>query len=103
MSTGLGIATREINHYAQSGELKDTSFRTYKIMHYGENPIYIAEFIETPNLSGPFGVRGIAEHGILGIPPALANALCKAAKVQLDTLPITFESLWNAVENGGKA
>jgi CO/xanthine dehydrogenase Mo-binding subunit len=31
------------------------------------------------------------------MPPALANALCKAAGVQLDTLPITFESLWNAV------
>jgi len=103
MNTGLGIATREINHYDQIGELKDTSFRTYKITHYGENPIYIAEFIETPNLSGPFGARGIAEHGILGIPPALANALCKAANVQLDTLPITFESLWNAVENGGNA
>ncbi len=101
MNMGLGIATREANQYAQSGELKDTSFRTYKIMHYGQNPIYIAEFIETPNLSGPFGARGIGEHGILGMPPALANALSKAANVQLDTLPITFESLWNAVENGG--
>lgn len=101
MNTGLSIATRENNHYAPNGELKDTSFRTYKIMHYGQNPIYIAEFIETPNLSGPFGVRGIGEHGILGMPPALANALGKATNVQLDTLPITFESLWNAVENGG--
>jgi CO/xanthine dehydrogenase Mo-binding subunit len=102
MSTGLSIATRENNHYADNGELKDTSFRTYKIMHYGENPIYMAEFIETPNLSGPLGLRGIAEHGVLGMPPALANALCKAAKVQLDSLPITFESLWNAIENGGR-
>lgn len=101
MNMGLGIATREANEYAQNGELKDTSFRTYKIMHYGQRPIFISEFIETPNLSGPFGVRGIGEHGVLGMPPALANALCKAANVQLDSLPITFESLWNAVETGG--
>ncbi len=101
MNMGLGIATREANQYAQTGELKDTSFRTYKIMHFGQSPIFISEFIETPNLSGPFGVRGIGEHGVLGMPPALANALCKAANVQLDSLPITFESLWEAVENGG--
>lgn len=101
MNMGLSIATREDNHYGKTGELKDTSLRTYKIMHYGQTPIYIAEFIETPNLSGPFGARGIGEHGVLGMPPALANALCKAANVQLDTLPITFESLWNAAENGG--
>jgi len=99
MNTGLSLATREINHYMQNGKLNDTSIRTYKIMHYAENPIYIVEFIETPNISGPFGARGLGEHSVLGMPPALANALCKAAHVQLDTLPITFESLWNAVVN----
>jgi CO/xanthine dehydrogenase Mo-binding subunit len=99
MNTGLSLATREINSYAPSGELKDTSIRTYKVMHYAENPIYIVEFIETPNISGPFGARGLGEHAVLGMPSALANALCKAAKVQLNTLPITFESLWKAVAN----
>lgn len=102
MNTGLGIATREINHYdPSSAELKDTSFRTYKIMHFNENPEYYAEFIETPNLSGPYGVRGLAEHAVLGMPSALANALARAAGIQLDTLPITFESVWNTVKNNG--
>ncbi len=99
MSMGLSNATRESYQYAPNGELKDTSFRTYKVMHFGENPKYIAEFIETPNISGPYGARGIGEHGILGMPPALANALSKAAGVALDALPITSESLWYAVKN----
>lgn len=99
MNTGLSNATREINHYAPGGELKDTSFRTYKVMHFAENPIYIAEFIETPNISGPFGARGLGEHGILGMPAALANALGKATGGQFDALPITNESLWYAVSN----
>lgn len=101
MNTGLGLATRESYHYDASGELKDTSFRTYKLMHFKENPVYITEFIETPNISGPLGARGIAEHSVLGMPSALANALSKAANIQLDTLPVTFESLWNAVQTGG--
>jgi CO/xanthine dehydrogenase Mo-binding subunit len=96
MNTGLSVATREAMSYSPSGEPKETSFRTYKIIHYAENPLYTAEFIETPNISGPFGARGLGEHGILGMPPALANALCKAAGIQLDALPITNESLWRA-------
>lgn len=99
MNTGLSIATRESYQYTSGGELKDTSFRTYKVMHYAENPEYIAEFIETPNKSGPYGARGLGEHGILGMPAALANALCTAAGVQLDALPVTNESLWFAVTN----
>ncbi len=101
MNTGLGIATRENYHYDAAGELKDTSFRTYKIMHFAENPTYISEFIETPNLSGPMGARGVGEHGVLGMPPALANALCKAATIQLDSLPVTFETLWGAAQSKG--
>ncbi len=102
MSTGLSLATRENYIYSASGELKDTSFRTYKIMHFAENPLYTVEFIETPNVSGPLGARGVAEHGVLGMPPALANALSRAANVQLDSLPITFETLWNASQSGGQ-
>ncbi len=101
MNTGLSLATRECYHFDATGELNDTSFRTYKLMHFHENPVFIAEFIETPNLSGPMGARGIAEHSVLGMPPALVNALCLAAGVQLDTLPVTFESLWQAAKTGG--
>jgi CO/xanthine dehydrogenase Mo-binding subunit len=97
MNTGLSIATREGSVYTPEGELKATSFRTYKIMHFAENPVYVVEFIETPNVSGPLGARGLGEHGVLGMPPAMANALGKATGVQLDALPITNESLWYAV------
>ena len=97
MNMGLSYATREASVYAPGGELKNTSFRTYKVMHFAENPRYIVEFVETPNISGPLGARGLGEHGILGMPAAFANALSRAAKVQLDALPITNEALWYAV------
>lgn len=96
MNTGLSVASREEYRYAADGELKDSSFRTYKVMHYAENPEYTVEFIETPNLGSPYGIRGIAEHGILGMAPALAGALGRAAGVEFDSLPITYESVWNA-------
>jgi CO/xanthine dehydrogenase Mo-binding subunit len=103
MNMGLSNATREEYRYARNGELQNTSFRTYRVMHYAENPQYTVEFIETPNLSGPYGERGLAEHGLLGMAPALANALSRAAGIELDSLPITFETLWSAVKAKRKA
>lgn len=102
MNMGLSLATREEYQYAGNGEPKDTSFRTYKVMHYSENPDYIVEFIETPNLGGPYGARGLGEHGALGMASALAGALSRAAGVEFDSLPITFEAVWSAVTNKGR-
>ncbi len=94
MHMGLSVATREHFAYTHRGKLADTSFRTYKLMHFGQSPSYIAEFLQTPNLDGPMGVRGISEHGILGMAPALANALSAACGREMDELPLNFQNLW---------
>ena len=94
MNMGLGIASREEFIYDQNGTMLTTSFRTYKMMRYGENPEYLVDFIETPDLSAPYGARGIAEHGIIGIPAALGNAISLAADIDVDKIPITPEYIW---------
>jgi CO/xanthine dehydrogenase Mo-binding subunit len=81
MCMGLGLSTREAFYFDSKGKVLNTSLRTYKVMHIGEEPEYIVDFIETPQIDAPFGARGIAEHGIIGIPAALANALSSAAQV----------------------
>jgi CO/xanthine dehydrogenase Mo-binding subunit len=101
MCMGLGLATREAFEYDNKGEMRNTNLRTYKVMHIGQEPVYLVDFIETPQINAPFGARGIAEHGILGIPAALANALSSAAQVELDQLPISPETIWKA-KTGGK-
>lgn len=94
MSMGFGLATREDFLYDNEGILENTSLRTYKVMRYGENPDYFVEFIETPQIDGPFGARGIGEHGILGIPSAFANAISTATGIEFNTMPITPELIW---------
>lgn len=95
MSMGLGIGSREEFLYSKDGIMETTSFRTYKMMRYGENPEYVVEFTETPDLSAPCGARGIAEHGIIGIPGALGNAIALAAEIDVDRLPVTPEYIWS--------
>ncbi|ARC86819.1 molybdopterin-binding domain of aldehyde dehydrogenase family protein [Clostridium argentinense CDC 2741] len=101
MSMGLGLATREELLYNDAGILENTSLRTYKPIHYGQNPQYIVDFIETPQIDAPFGARGMGEHGILGISAAFANAISLAAQSDFDKLPISPELIWKT-KTGGK-
>ncbi|HEX3045387.1 MAG TPA: xanthine dehydrogenase family protein molybdopterin-binding subunit [Bacillota bacterium] len=94
MCMGLGLGTREYFHYSGKGEILNNSLRKYKVMVYGEMPEYLVQFVETPEPEAPYGARGLGEHGIIGIPAALANALSTAAQVELDFLPLTPEVIW---------
>lgn len=94
MCMGLGLATREEFLYDADGIVEDTSFRTYKMLRFGETPDYLVEFVETPQIDAPFGARGLGEHGIIGIPAAVANAVSLAAQLDVSWLPITPESIW---------
>ncbi len=94
MSMGLGLATREEYVQAPDGVVGTTSFRTYKMLRIGEEPEYLVDFVETPQLDAPFGARGIAEHGVIGMPAALANAISRAAGVDIVELPVTPELIW---------
>ncbi len=96
MSMGLGLGSRESFDYSPQGAILDTSLRTYKMLRFGGHPQYLVDFIETPQMDAPFGARALGEHGIVGMPAALANALSRAAEVDLNSRPICPETIWQA-------
>ncbi len=100
MGMGLSMARGEEFAYSADCLMENTSMRTYKAIHIGEEPRMFVEFVETPQLDAPFGTRCYTEHGIIGMPAALGNALSRAVGKPLDMLPLTFESIWRA---SGKA
>ncbi|MBC8535819.1 xanthine dehydrogenase family protein molybdopterin-binding subunit [Clostridiales bacterium BX7] len=97
MSMGLSLASREMFHYSADCKNETTSLRTYKLLHFGQEPRYLVGFVETPQQDAPFGCRACSEHGIIGMPAALGNALSRAADVELNALPIQPENIWQAV------
>lgn len=98
MAMGLSMASREVYDYNHEGRLKTPNLRTYKLLHIGQEPLYHVEFIETPQLDSPYGSRSISEHGIIGIPAALSNALSLATNIDINELPLTPEYLWRHME-----
>ncbi|MDQ6597355.1 xanthine dehydrogenase family protein molybdopterin-binding subunit [Bacillus salipaludis] len=94
MSMGLAFAGRETFYFDELGRVLNPQLRTYRPLHYGENPEFLVGFVETPQLDGPYGARGVGEHGLMGMPGALGNALSIAAGVSLHHLPLIPELIW---------
>ena len=90
---GLSLGSREAFIYGRDGGILNSSLRTYKVMRFGEHPDYLVEFIETPHKWALWS-PGFGEHGILGMPAALANALSRATGLELDQVPINPELIW---------
>ncbi|MED4055029.1 xanthine dehydrogenase family protein molybdopterin-binding subunit [Niallia taxi] len=96
MSMGLSWAAREGFYFDENGKVLNHQLRTYRPIRFGEHPEYIADFVKTPHLEAPYGARGAGEHGLIGIPAALANALSLAAEVELTRLPLIPEEIWRS-------
>ncbi|WP_245252201.1 xanthine dehydrogenase family protein molybdopterin-binding subunit [Paenibacillus sediminis] len=94
MSMGLSFGNRETFIFNDQGIVLNPTLRDYPLIRYGENPEYIVKFIENPCLEAPFGARALGEHGLIGMPAALASALSRAAGVHLNHLPLFPERIW---------
>ncbi len=98
MSMGVSLASREAFSYNERGIPQAPNLRTYKLLHIGQDPDCRVDFVETPETTSPYGVRSYAEHGIIGIPAALGNALSAAFGKDFLFLPLTPERIWKTVK-----
>jgi carbon-monoxide dehydrogenase large subunit len=54
--------------------------------------------VEVPLPEGPFGAKGIGELAVVGIAPAVGNAIYDAVKVRIKDLPLFPERVLDAIE-----
>lgn len=100
INMAIGFSTTEGFVFDSRERVINNSLRDFKIPRFSEKPEYLVDFVETPQLDGPYGARGIGEEGILGIPGALSNALSRAIEKEIKKLPITFEKVFNKIKEG---
>ena len=98
MIQGLGTATVEGYIYDQKGHLLNPSFTDNKIPTAKDIPLEIEVFgVETPQVDGPYGARGIAEHSMISVAAALGNAIQHATGAEVTHMPLRSEDVWRAL------
>jgi CO/xanthine dehydrogenase Mo-binding subunit len=100
MIQGLGTALCEGYIYDKQGHLLNPSFTDNKIPTAKDLPDEIETIVvETPQLDGPFGARGVGEHPMISVAPALGNAIHQATGAELMHMPMRFEDVWRALQD----
>jgi CO/xanthine dehydrogenase Mo-binding subunit len=95
---GIGTALIEQYVYDGEGHLLNDSLTDYKIPTVRDVPREMEQiFVETPHDKGPLGARGVAEHPMISVPPAIANALFTATGKRIKALPLSPENVFLAL------
>lgn len=91
---GYGTAVMEEYVYDQEGRLINSNLTDYKIPTIKDIPYSIeAILVETPELTGPYGARGVAEHPMISVSSAIGNALGSLGLDLFDG-PLTSERIY---------
>jgi CO/xanthine dehydrogenase Mo-binding subunit len=99
---GLGYALFEQLIWDDDGRLANPSFADYKLPGTLDVPPEIVPIIiEDPDPTGPFGAKGVGEISLVGVAPAIANAIAAATGARVRRLPMTPERVLDALEARG--
>jgi aerobic carbon-monoxide dehydrogenase large subunit len=104
LAQGIAQALYEEAVYSEDGQLLNGSLLGYLVPSAAELPRFELHRQETPSPVNPLGVKGVAEAGTIGAPPAVMNAVLDALAPlgvrELD-MPATPERIWTALREAG--
>lgn len=93
---GLGYAMLEVLE-SKNGKISQDTFTTYIIPSSQDIPPIFSRLVANPSTIGPFGARGMGELPLVGVAPALANAVSQAIGKKISKIPITPEDILQGV------
>jgi CO/xanthine dehydrogenase Mo-binding subunit len=90
--TGLGYALMEELQF-DAGRVTTQSFADVKIPTMADLPEFETLLLPSDEGVGPYNVRSIGEAPLLGVAPAIANAIRDATGIRFHDLPLTAEKI----------
>ncbi|MBF0410865.1 MAG: xanthine dehydrogenase family protein [Candidatus Riflebacteria bacterium] len=90
---GVGYCVMEEIRHDKNGKMLNDAFATYILPTFEDAPDIQPIIVEHPYSSGPFGAKGFGEVPLMGIAPAVANAVFNATGKRIRKLPVKPECL----------
>jgi CO/xanthine dehydrogenase Mo-binding subunit len=92
VAQGLGYALGE-EILREDGRISSALLNDYRVPLAPDMPVIETVILEVADVDGPFGAKGVGEHAVIGIAPAIAGAVEQAAGVRVRDLPITPDKI----------
>ena len=105
IAQAAGQVLKEAVVHAPDGQLLTGSFTDYPMPHAADFPRFRTALRPVPTQTNPLGVKGGAETGTVGLPPAIVAAIVDALRplgVRDISCPATPLVVWNAIQDARK-
>ncbi len=96
---GMSWALYE-NLVYKNGIMVNPNFTDYVIATTADKPEYDITFIEKPYAEGPYRAKGMGEVPLIGVAPAVANAIKNACGARVRSVPLLPEKVWKELKKG---
>ncbi|UCG02929.1 MAG: xanthine dehydrogenase family protein [Candidatus Heimdallarchaeota archaeon] len=96
---GMGYGRFEEIIFTPEGEVQSNNLGTFLVPTTKDTPKIHSIIIEEPFQEGPYGAKGIGEQPLMGIAPAITNAIFNAIGVRISEIPATPERVWQAIQS----
>lgn len=97
MAIGLGYGLLE-EIQIEKGIVLNPNFLEYKLPLATDIPEMEVFAVESYDEGGPFGAKGVGNSSVLGMAPAIANAIYNAVGIRVKELPITEGKILSALK-----
>jgi len=94
---GVGYALME-NLVLENGIIINPNFTGYILPTAKDTPEVYPIIVENSEKQGPYGARGLGEPPLIGVAPAIANAIFNATGIRVYELPILPEKIMQSLK-----
>ncbi|HEX5630500.1 MAG TPA: molybdopterin cofactor-binding domain-containing protein [Acidimicrobiia bacterium] len=98
VANGIGYALTEEMVFTPRGRTRNPDLARYRIPGAVDLPPIRVLLVDSYEPSGPMGAKSVAEIGINGPLPAIANAVHHAVGIRLTRPPFTPEKVWRMLQ-----
>jgi len=84
----------------KNGIMVNPNFTDYVIATTADKPEYDIIFVEKPYMQGPYHAKGMGEVPLIGVAPAVANAVKNACGARINSVPLLPEKIWKGMKKG---
>ena len=93
---GMGLSVSEEMNF-EDGKLLNSGFLDYRLLTSLDSPEFESIIVESNQIDGPFGAKGVGEVGMVAVGAAIANAIHNAVGVRLNNAPLTPKKILDEI------
>lgn len=90
---GMGYGTTEEIRHDANGRMLNNAFATYILPTFMDAPELQPIIVEHPYDKGPYGAKGFGEVPLMGVAPAIVNAIQNATGKRIRSIPVKPEKI----------